>query len=251
MTTGSEIHTIFDLFRLLAAHPEYRAELRRHLQTEELLNLPQQFRDHVGQFNDHVGRFDDHVEEFRDLAGEFRAHVERFDRREERVDRFIEEQQRFNAEQRRLNAEYRQDMAQFKGGYARSETIRRAPVIAISMGLDYIRTLNGADLALMVRGADASDLTPGEIASFVDADLVIEAAERDGETVYISMEISYTANRRDTRRAIRNAAFLTRFTGQPARAAVASVRNDPEIDAVIADGGVYRHRIQERDLEPE
>ena len=237
MTTSSEIHTIFDLFRLLAAHPEYRAELRRHLQTEELLNLPQQFRDLVGQFNDHVGRFDDHVE--------------RFDRREERVDRFIEEQQRFNAEQRRLNAEYRQDMAQFKGGYARSETIRRAPVIAISMGLDYIRTLNGADLALMVRGADASDLTPGEIASFVDADLVIEAAERDGETVYIAMEISYTANRRDTRRAIRNAAFLTRFTGQPARAAVASVRNDPEIDAVIADGGVYRHRIQERDLEPE
>ena len=164
--------------------------------------------------------------------------------RGERVDRSIDELQL-------ISAKYRQNAAQIRGTHARSETIRRAPVIAISMELDYVRTLNGADLALMVRGADAADLAPGEIASFVDADLVIEAAERDGETIYIAMEISYTANRRDTQRAIRNAAFLTRFTGQPARAAVASVRNDPEIDAVIADGGVYRHRIQERDLEPE
>ena len=225
----STIHSIQDLFRLLAAHPEYQAEIRRHVLTQDLLNLPSRF-----------DRFES-----------------RFDRFEGRVERFIEEQRRINRETRqdigevrRDISELKQDMSQIRGGYARDRTIRRAPLIAMRMGLTYARTLTVGDLVSMAQSADVSGIESLEIDSFVDADLVMETTDQDGQTVYIAVEISYTANRQDTRRAIRNAEFLSRFTGQPARPAIASVRNDPEIDDRIASGQVHWHAIRERDLEP-
>ncbi len=225
----STIHSIQDLFRLLAAHPEYQAEIRRHVLTQDLLNLPSRF-----------DRFES-----------------RFDRFEGRVERFIEEQRRINRETRqdigevrRDISELKQDMSQIRGGYARDRTIRRAPLIAMRMGLTYARTLTVGDLVSMAQSADVSGIESQEIDSFVDADLVMETTDQDGQTVYIAVEISYTANRQDTRRAIRNAEFLSRFTGQTARPAIASVRNDSEIDDRIASGQVHWHAIRERGLEP-
>ena len=46
------------------------------------------------------------------------------------------------------------------------------------------------------------------------------------EIVYIAVEISFTADKRDSDRAIRNSAMLEQFTGCQARAVVASVKND-------------------------
>ena len=63
--------------------------------------------------------------------------------------------------------------------------------------------------------------------SFRNADLVVEATDGTG-TRYIAMEVSFTADLRDCDRAVRNAGLITRFTGKPAQAAVASVRNDKE-----------------------
>ena len=55
-----------------------------------------------------------------------------------------------------------------------------------------------------------------ELDSFEVADIIIEGRHRDtAETHYIAVEASYTASRRDTDRAIRNAGFLTQFTGRP------------------------------------
>ena len=79
---------------------------------------------------------------------------------------------------------------------------------------------------------------------------MIEVA--DGETVrYVAVEASYTGGRRDTDRAVRNANFLTQFTGRPARAAVASVRNTEEINPMLESGDVYWYEILERDMEPD
>ena len=219
MTTIDDIQ---DLFRLLAANPEYREEMRRYVLTEELLNLP-------ARFNRFEERFDSFVRETRQDIGELRQDI---------------------GEVRRDISEIKQDMSQIKGGYARDRTISRGPLIAIRMGFKYVRTLTVSDLAFMVQDADTSGIASREIDSFIDADLVMETTDQDGQTVYIAVEISYTANRQDTRRAIRNAEFLSRFTGQPARPAIASVRNDPEIADRIASGEVHWHAIRERDLEP-
>ena len=80
--------------------------------------------------------------------------------------------------------------------------------------------------------------------------LIIEAL--DGETpCYIAVEVSFTADPRDTNRALRNASMLTEYTGRPARAAIASVRNDHSINWQIESGAVHWHQIDERDIEPD
>ena len=100
------------------------------------------------------------------------------------------------------------------------------------MGLEFVRTLSSDELRDM-----AGNTLPRDIGrSFRNADLVIEATDGT-DTRYIVMEVSFTADRRDCDRAIRNAGLITRFTGKPAQAAVASVRNDREA-AVESGGGV-------------
>ena len=102
----------------------------------------------------------------------------------------------------------------------------------------------------MVASNDTVDLETGDLRSFRLADLVIEAADGDETTHYIAMEVSYTADRRDTGRAIRNAGFLTRFTGHPAHPAVASIRNDRGIQDLIDSGQVYWYELEDRTPRP-
>ena len=83
---------------------------------------------------------------------------------------------------------------------------------------------------------------------FRDADLIIEAAS-GAEAVYVAVEMSYTANRRDSDRAERNARYLAQHEGCLARAAVASVRNDHELQGLIDAGDIHWHQLAERDLQ--
>ena len=64
-----------------------------------------------------------------------------------------------------------------------------------------------------------------------------------GETSYVALEASYTADERDTARALRNADLLRRATGRPARAAVAYVRADDRIRPGVESGEVHRHEL--------
>ena len=77
-----------------------------------------------------------------------------------------------------------------------------------------------------------ADVTPGDRISFSRADLIIEA-DHDAETTYLAVEISYTADERDRRRAQRNAQHLTDHTGHRAMPVVAGVRYDDELQPVI------------------
>ena len=58
----------------------------------------------------------------------------------------------------------------------------------------------------------------------------------DSGVLYVALEISFTADRRDTDHAMRNAGLLTQFTGRPARAAIASIRNDQETQELVDSG---------------
>ena len=134
------------------------------------------------------------------------------------------------------------DTGIIKGFYAQSSVIEDARGIAADMGLTYIRTLKRDDLLDM---AHNSGLPVNVRRSFRDADLVIEATDDSG-VLYVALEISFTADRRDTDRALRNAGLLTEFTGRPARAAIASVRNDREVQELVDSGDVYWHTLSDR-----
>lgn len=233
MTT---INSQEDFLRVLSENPEWRAAVRAQILGEDVLQLP--------------ARFDAFVE---------------------RMDAFIEEQKRFNAEMRQFNSEMKlfligqrdinerliqrmdritNDTAQFKGWLARLAATDSAPGIALDMGMDYIGTMTRAELARLAHYAAGGDIPTSELGSFRDADVVIKAT-LGGSIHYIAVEASYTGDRRDTDRALRNAEFLTRFTGIPARAAVVSVRNDRELDPLIVPGHVYWYPIPDSYMEPE
>ena len=224
------INTAEDLLRALRENPEWKEAVRREILTEELMGLPA-----------------------------------RFNRFAETQDQFNKDQLQFNEEQRRFNARaegfmdstsraidrLRRDTGNMRASHARVETARDAGGIAHDMGFTFIRALAPDDLLAMVRNNDTTDLGDGDLRSFRLADLVLNASDANGGVHWIAVEISYTADERDSNRALRNARLLTRFTGHPAHAAIASIRNDDRIQGMIDSGQVYWHRLEDRDPEPE
>ena len=246
-----------DFLRALSENPEWRAAVRAQILGEESLQLPAKFDAFVEQ----VSSF---IEEQKRFNAEIRGFTEEQKQFNAMVAGFIEEQKQFNAEMKLFNEGQRQlnarlmarldritnDSAQFKGWLARLAATDHAPGIALDMGMEYIGTMTRAELAQLAHKAAGGDIPTKELRSFRHADVVI-VAEFEGATCYIAVEASYTGDRRDTDRALRNAEFLTRFTGIPARAAVVSVRNDRELDPVITPGHVYWYPIPDSFMEPE
>ena len=74
---------------------------------------------------------------------------------------------------------------------------------------------------------------------------------RRAANAYIAVEASFAVNGRDSRRALRNAELMTRFTGLPATGAVAGVRYDWELKDRIERGQLYWYEIPPTDLEAE
>ena len=138
------------------------------------------------------------------------------------------------------------DTGTLKGDFARTRTVQDAQGIASDMGLPFVRTLSTTDLSQMAGTTLARDVGR----SFRNADLVIEATDGT-DTRYIVMEVSFTADRRDCDRAIRNAGLITRFTGKRAKAAIASVRNDRDAAEAVESGAVYWHPLEDRTPSPE
>ena len=232
MTT---INSQEDFLRALAENPQWKEAVRVQLLGEDLLQLP--------------ARFDFFVEEQR-------QHNARMDAFVEQITAFVKEQRRVNDRMDRRMDRFNNDIGQVKGGHARFFAVQDAPGIVMDLSLErnlalkYVRDVPRAELGEMAHRAAGGDIPTNELRSFRRADLVIEAMSDDG-LCYIAVEASFTATQRDASRAQRNAALLTRFTGQPAHPVVSSVRNDRNAQAEIAAGNVWWHELEERDTEPE
>ena len=112
--------------------------------------------------------------------------------------------------------------------------VREDAILTIlDMNLTLVNALSRREVMQMWQDALHAGLTEGipqgDRRSFARADLVMEAIDGDGEPCYIAVEASYVAHSRDVERAKRNARYLTRFTGRPAYAAVASVSLHDEV----------------------
>lgn len=143
------------------------------------------------------------------------------------------------------------DLGVLKGAHARSVTVEQADLLVEAMGLIYRRTFAREDVRALINAVDTSDIPRNELASFRLADLIVEAEDPEGETCYVAVEVSFTVNGRDTARAVRNAGFLERFTGRPARAAIAGERMDDRIQDRVAAGEVFWHQLDRHSLHVE
>ena len=244
MTT---INSLEDFLRALDANPAWREAVRARILGEELLKLPVRFN------------------ELMELQLQMNERIEGMNERIERIDGFVEDQKRVNEEQKQFNeradnfmtltnarmTRIESDISIVKGGHARTRVADFTEIIAANLDLDYVRTLTPRHLNDIAKSVtDPTAVNPDQRASFVNADLVIEATDSGGNTVYVAVETSWTADRRDSGRALRNARYLANSTGNRAIAVVASVRNDHEVSELISRGEVSWHRIPDRDLEP-
>ena len=181
-----------------------------------------------GQCNEQVGQFIADKEEFNGPVDPWLARIDGwFDRIDGRLDRM------------------EGHLTYSKNRSSKIQASREPATIAMVMGFTLVRVLSNADLARMCRGPDARDLQLEELISFTRADLVVEVSDDEGNRLFIAVECSYIAGRRDTDRATRNADYLTRFTGEPAHAAVASARNHQDIKSLIDDGTVWWYQLED------
>ena len=137
------------------------------------------------------------------------------------------------------------DIGDLKGYYMRTQIMDGAADLAEYLGYTLEGMLDRDQLRRMV----GNRLTGGERLSFVSADLVMRVVDQNGNRAYIATEISYTASTRDTTRAIQNAAFITLVTREQCHAAVASVRNEHQVEELIAGGEVLWLPLPDRNPE--
>ena len=221
-----------DFLEALRNNPQWRDAVRAQILGDDLMELP--------------AKFDAFVEEQK-------AHNEKLDGFVQKIDAFVEEQgtTHANLDARLDRIDTRLDRMEgdtgtLKGDFARTRSIQDAQGIASDMGLTFVRTLSATDLSDM-----SGNVLPRDIGrSFRNADLVIEAADGT-DTRYIAMEVSFTADRRDCDRAIRNSGLITKFTGKAAQAAIASVRNNRDAAEAVESGAVYWHPLEDRTPSPE
>ena len=231
MTT---INNIEDLVELLDRHPRWLDAVRARVLTRELIELPQTLARFAAGTNE---RFDK-------VEGEMNERFDKVDQRFDKVD------QRFDKVESDISG-LRDDIAPLKGAHVRSAAVREAGLIAEDMGFALVRTLTSEQVRILSRSESTTDISAGDLRSFRRADLIMEVTDGEGDTCYVAVEISFTANGRDTSRAVRNAGFLTSFTGKRSVAAVAGLRRDDRIDESIESGEVFWHQLDPSDLEAE
>ena len=143
------------------------------------------------------------------------------------------------------------DMGVLRGAHARNAAIEYADDIADELGLEMVRVLREAEIRILARSKEAKELPPNDLRSFRAADLITEARDGQGEICYVAVEVSFTANRRDTYRAIRNADFMSRFTGKRAYPVVTGLRRDDGIRRANSSGDVYWYPLAPEAFEVE
>ena len=249
--TTTTINTIEDLVRIMDEHPEWVEAMRVRLLSREVLELPQKIAILTETVESFVASTNKRLDTVEARLDQHDVRFDAIDARFDTVDaRFDAVDSRFESVEDSIQ-KLRNEIAPIKAAHARNAGIEDAVAIAGDLGLRQAKSLTREELWEMAETSDTSDISTNELRSFRRADLILEAADNDGETCYVAVEISFTANGRDTTRAIRNAEFLRRFTGKRSIAAVAGLYRDNRIDEALESGSVFWHQLDPEQLEVE
>ncbi len=145
----------------------------------------------------------------------------------------------------------RDDLGLVKGGHARSAMVHNLPRIADEFGFQFIAAMPQTTVIEFAKMAKALEEEKGQIASFKNADMVMHVLDDKGQPAYVAIEASFTVDSNDVTRAVRNAGYLTQFTGLPGFPAVAGVAVMPEAQAEVDTAGVFLYKISPGELQSE
>ena len=145
----------------------------------------------------------------------------------------------------------RDDLGLVKGGHARSAMVNNLPRIAAEFGFQYIAAMPQTTVMEFANMARALGEEQSQVDSFRNADMVMHVLDDKGQPAYVAIEASFTVDSNDINRAVRNAGYLTRFTGLPAFPAVAGVAVMPEAQEEVDTEKVFLYKISPRELQSE
>ena len=257
-----DINSTEDFLRALSENKEWREAVRDQILDERQRQLPDSFQAFVERADRFIENQENTNAELKETNARLAKTVERLEAGQERLTNAVEELLRFVADQRETNAKQQEindaflrrldrltsDVGHAKGGYALFSATRQAAGLAYDMGYRFVKQLDMADILALIPQSARDRKPANELRSFRQADIVVEANDDNGETVYIVAEVSFTADQRDTWRARRNAHYLTEFTGKHALPAIASIRNNYEIADEVESGDVYWYQLVEEEM---
>ena len=231
MTT---INSIEDFARILRENPDWADTIRSLLLSKELLALPETFAKFAEATDK---RLETDVASLKQGQSELRsgqdAIIQKLDTLEKGQQRFLDE------------------LGALKGSSMFLAARFEIPELVYGMGFRYLRTLSKNDLFHMVMDNDTDDMPTPALRSFREADFIIKVADQSGATNYLTVEASFTVDERDVERVVRNAEYITRFTGSPGWPVLMGVRYVNEVASVIDSSEVYWYQIDESVLVPE
>lgn len=203
------VEDVQDLYRLLAEHPEWRAQLRPLILGDEFLQVPDRLR-----------QIEDELDEIRTILAGLSASVARIS---DGIERMVDRQNRMegrmgNIEGDLLEAKYERNMREWFADYLWPiERIFREDLALLRNGklsADEIKTVRGTDVILRGRST----------------------GEPDTEMLLV-VEISQTINVDDVERA-RSRAQILEKAGYRSRAAVGGYRVAPGVEDRARELGV-------------
>ena len=246
-----------DLLHLLEAHPEWRAELRRHVLSDEVLELPalmRQLTERIEALAEAQARTERRVEELAEAQARTDQQLVTLT---ERVERLAEAQART---EQRLE-ELAQRTAFLTGsidelvGRVHRLTGRVDGLAGEAAELRYtrhahayfsrlarrIRVLDSQSLAdILDTAVEAGRLTEDERDDAILADLVFTGRQREDQSeAYFAVEISVAIDEHDVERAVRRAALLERL-GVSGRAVVAGGSIDARAAVLARERKVWQ-----------
>lgn len=257
----ANINNFDDILDAMDADPRLAEALRERILTRELIQLPAVVQGLSNRLDAVSNRLEEVSNRVDALVGGLESLTQRVDALAGGLESLTEVVQQFIGEQRAVNVRLEQiieqlriangnavtrmdrmeqDSSYLKNFSTETDARRYVESVADDMNLTYVRTLTTRDLMDMAEGY----LQGAVRRSFIRADLVMEVVD-EGQPAYAAVEISYTTDTRDTTRAIRNAGYITRFTGLPCHPGIVGVRRDWETAALVDAGTVRWSEIED------
>jgi hypothetical protein len=195
---------LHDLIRLLEERPEWRAEIRRVVLTEDLLRLPEEVarareetERRFQQLSERIDRLAEWMEQLTARMDQFAA---RMDQLTERMDQLTEQVTILVGQVGALRGEGMEQRYRTRAFAYFRPLVRRA------------RVLSHDEVAAMLEEAiEAGVLSEEEAQQVFRADVVVSGRRvPDGGSVYLVVEVSAGVGLNDVRRAVERASLLAR-----------------------------------------
>ncbi len=248
LTTQVKEHTVqlAELTTQVKEHTVQLTELTTQVKehTVQLTELTTQVKEHTVQLTELTTQVKEHTVQLTELTAQVKEHTVQLTEQSRQIAELttqvkehtvqLTEQSRQLTELRRIAENHTarmerigDDTGNLKGMFA--EIQAEKTIVAIAADFDLHDPVLVSQTELMKMALQLG-LDPDTRKSFVRADIVFQARDEAGNALYAAVEVSWTADWRDTGRARRNAALLEQATGYPAWSIVAGNRWVNDLD---------------------